>query len=65
MIDRNQVDVTEHVLKNARQFFRMFRAVIDAADQGVFKGNSSSSFGDIVAQRLHDIVERKAAVDRH
>ncbi|MNP83726.1 hypothetical protein D3C76_1827590 [compost metagenome] len=65
MIDRNQIDVAKHAFQYASQFFGMFGAIVYPADQGIFESDSPTRFGDVVSKGFHDIVKRKAPVNRH
>lgn len=50
MVNRNQVDVAQHRLKNAGQFLGMLGLVINPADKSIFKADAAACLGLIVTQ---------------
>ncbi|MNP48794.1 hypothetical protein D3C76_1429350 [compost metagenome] len=65
MVNRNQVDVAQHRLKDTGQFLGVFRLVINPADQSVFEADPAACLGLIVTQGFNYVIKRVTTVNRH
>ena len=65
IVDRNQIDMTEHSFEQGGKLLRLTWIVIDTADQRILIGDAAMGLISVILAGLHQLFNRVTMVDRH